>query len=75
MVALEDRMLQQESVIASVELRSAYSLHCIHMETQLVHAHLELFATVISVLVSVQIRGHSEVRIKLHRQVLKSVTA
>lgn len=54
-------MLQQESVIASVELRSAYSLHCIHMETQLVHAHLELFATVISVLVSVQIRGHSEV--------------
>lgn len=59
-VALEDRMLQQESVIASVELRSAYSLHCMHMETQLVHAHLELFATVISVLVSVQIRGHSE---------------
>ena len=62
MVALEDRMLQQESVIANVELRSAFSLHCMHVETQLVNAHLELLASVISNLVTVQLRGHSEVR-------------
>lgn len=54
-------MVAQESVIANVELRNLFSLHCLHMETQLVHAHLEILATVLQSLVSVQIRGHSEV--------------
>lgn len=54
-------MVAQETVIANVELRNAFSLHCLHMETQLVHAHLEILATVLQSLVSVQIRGHSEV--------------
>jgi hypothetical protein len=58
---LENRMVAQESVIANVELRNQFSLHCLHMETQLVHAHLEILATVLQNLVSVQIRGHSEV--------------
>ncbi|XP_049853020.1 sorting nexin-8-like isoform X4 [Schistocerca gregaria] len=57
---LEARMMEQESVIANVELRNAFSLHCLHMETQLVHAHIEILACVLSTLVSVQIRGHSE---------------
>lgn len=58
-------MVAQESVIANVELRNCFSLHCLHMETQLVHAHLEILATVLQSLVSVQIRGHSEVSIIL----------
>lgn len=59
---LENKMVAQESVIANVELRNCFSLHCLHMETQLVHAHLEILAAVLQSLVSVQIRGHSEVR-------------
>jgi len=54
-------MVSQESVIANV--RNCFSLLCLHMETQLVHAHLEILATVLQSLVSVQIRGHSEVNI------------
>ncbi|CAG2054539.1 unnamed protein product [Timema podura] len=57
---LESKMMDQENVIANMELRNYFSLHCLHMETQLVHAHLEILATVLSTLVSVQIRGHSE---------------
>ncbi|KAH0540418.1 sorting nexin-8-like [Cotesia glomerata] len=57
---LENKMVAQESVIANVELRNSFSLHCLHMETQLVHAHLEILATVLQSLVKVQIRGHSE---------------
>ncbi|XP_015182254.1 PREDICTED: sorting nexin-8-like [Polistes dominula] len=57
---LENKMIAQESVIANVELRNCFSLHCLHMETQLVHAHLELLASVLQSLVSVQIRGHTE---------------
>lgn len=59
--ALEHRMLAQENVIASMELRAAFSLHCVHLETQLVHAHLEILATVLNTLVAVQMRGHSDV--------------
>lgn len=58
---LETKMMEQESVIANVELRNAFSLHCLHLETQLVHAHLEILAAVLGTLVAVQIRGHSEV--------------
>uniref|UniRef100_A0A1B6MBK3 PX domain-containing protein n=1 Tax=Graphocephala atropunctata TaxID=36148 RepID=A0A1B6MBK3_9HEMI len=58
--ALEQRMLTQESVIASVELRAAFSLHCVHMETQLVHAHLEVLAGVLNTLVSVQANEHTQ---------------
>ena len=58
---LENKMVAQESVIANVELRNLFSLHCLHMETQLVHAHFEILDTVLQSLVSVQIRGHSEV--------------
>jgi sorting nexin-8 len=60
---LETKMMEQESVIANVELRNAFSLHCLHLETQLVHAHLEILAAVLGTLVAVQIRGHSEVGI------------
>ena len=58
-------MVAQESVIANVELRNLFSLYCLHMETQLVHAHLEILATVLQSLVNVQIESHAEVNILL----------
>uniref|UniRef100_A0A0A9XXK9 Sorting nexin-8 n=1 Tax=Lygus hesperus TaxID=30085 RepID=A0A0A9XXK9_LYGHE len=58
--ALENRMLQQETVIASVELRTAFSLYCVRMETALVHVYLETLAEILNSLVSVQITAHSE---------------
>ncbi|XP_011329869.2 sorting nexin-8 isoform X2 [Ooceraea biroi] len=69
---LENKMVSQESVIANVELRNCFSLLCMHMETQLVHAHLEILATVLQSLVSVQIRGHSEVNVivQFHQSIL-----
>lgn len=66
-------MVAQESVIANVELRNCFSLHCLHMETQLVHAHLEILATVLQSLVNVQIRGHSEVRLLCSKHILNIV--
>nr|CAD7263323.1 unnamed protein product [Timema shepardi] len=69
---LESKMMDQENVIANMELRNYFSLHCLHMETQLVHAHLEILATVLSTLVSVQIRGHSEVSINKPRTCIGS---
>ncbi|XP_011300089.1 sorting nexin-8 isoform X2 [Fopius arisanus] len=57
---LENKMVAQESVIANVELRNSFSLHCLHMETQLIHAYLEILAGVLQSLVKVQIRGHTE---------------
>lgn len=66
-------MVAQESVIANVELRNCFSLHCLHMETQLVHAHLEILATVLQSLVNVQIRGHSEVRFLCPKHILNIV--
>ncbi|RZF34611.1 hypothetical protein LSTR_LSTR008636 [Laodelphax striatellus] len=71
---LEQRMLTQESVIASVELRAAYSLHCVHMETQLVHAHLHTLAEALNSLVTTQITAHSQfadVWKQIHPTVLK----
>ncbi|BET00464.1 Hypothetical protein NTJ_13280 [Nesidiocoris tenuis] len=57
---LENRMLQQENVIASVELRTAFSLYCVRTETALVHLYLETLAEILNSLVSVQISSHSE---------------
>ncbi|CAB0010332.1 unnamed protein product [Nesidiocoris tenuis] len=62
---LENRMLQQENVIASVELRTAFSLYCVRTETALVHLYLETLAEILNSLVSVQISSHSECRIVL----------
>ncbi|XP_014288767.1 sorting nexin-8 [Halyomorpha halys] len=57
---LENRMLEQESVIESVELRTAFSLYCVRMETQLVHTYLETLVHVLNSLVTVQINSHTE---------------
>lgn len=58
---LEAKMLTQENVISNMELRSDFSLYCVHMETQLVYAYLETLSAIINSLVSLRIRSHSEV--------------
>jgi sorting nexin-8 len=57
---LEAKMLTQESVISNMELRSDFSLYCVHMETQLVYAYLETLSSILNSLVSLRIRSHSE---------------
>ncbi|XP_014681641.1 PREDICTED: sorting nexin-8-like [Priapulus caudatus] len=57
---LESKIIEQESEISSIENRNYFSLHCVHMETQLAHANVEILSNLIHTMVSVQIRGHSE---------------
>ncbi|XP_065343182.1 sorting nexin-8-like isoform X2 [Cloeon dipterum] len=57
---LEKRMMEQESIIADVEVRSAFSLHCMTQETQLVHTYLGIVTEIFNSLISVQLIGHSE---------------
>lgn len=61
MEKLEAKMLAQENVITNMELRSDFSLYCVHIETQLVHAYLETLSSILNSLVSLKIRQHSEV--------------
>lgn len=57
---LEEKMLAQENVISNMELRSDFSLYCIHMEVQLVYAYLETFSPILHNYVSLQMGYHSE---------------
>lgn len=60
---LESKIIEQESEINNMENRNYFSLHCVHMETQLVHANVEVLSNLVHTMVSVQIRGHTEVTI------------
>lgn len=53
--------VQQESTVQTTELRHAFSLYCLHQETQLVHACLPLTAHLLGAFVDSQIQGHKEV--------------
>ncbi|CAH1277511.1 sorting nexin-8-like [Branchiostoma lanceolatum] len=57
---LESRIIEQESEINNMENRNYFSLHCVHMETQLIHANMELLVKVMEGLLSTQVRGHQE---------------
>ena len=52
---------QQENVIQTMELRSHFSLYCLHQETQLVHVYLPLTSHILGAFVNSQIQGHKEV--------------
>lgn len=56
-------MLAQENIISNMELRSDFSLYCVHIETQLVYAYLETLSSILNSLVSVRLRFHTEVKI------------
>uniref|UniRef100_A0A8C6AIS7 Sorting nexin 8 n=1 Tax=Monodon monoceros TaxID=40151 RepID=A0A8C6AIS7_MONMO len=58
---LESRIVEQENVIQTMELRNYFSLYCLHQETQLVHVYLPLTSHILGAFVSSQIQGHKEV--------------
>ncbi|KAK4874561.1 hypothetical protein RN001_013921 [Aquatica leii] len=57
---LEARMLAQENIISNMELRSDFSLYCVHMETQLVHAYLETLSAIFNNFVCIHTQAHLE---------------
>ncbi|XP_017780394.1 PREDICTED: sorting nexin-8-like [Nicrophorus vespilloides] len=69
---LEAKMLTQENVITNMELRSDFSLYCVHMETQLVYAYLETLSSIFNSNVSLKIRAHSELA-EIWKQVMPTV--
>ena len=52
---------QQENEIVTRENRNFFSLHCIHLETQLVYLNMQILSEVVATLVATQIKGHREV--------------
>ncbi|CAH1977901.1 unnamed protein product [Acanthoscelides obtectus] len=57
---LEAKVLTQESVIINMELRTDFSLYCMHMETQLVYAYLGTLSYIMDSIISLKLRNHSE---------------
>ncbi|KAM4812834.1 sorting nexin-8 [Urocitellus parryii] len=57
---LESRILEQENMIQTMELRNYFSLYCLHQETQLIHAYLPLTSHILGAFVNSQIQGHKE---------------
>ncbi|XP_033630679.1 sorting nexin-8-like isoform X1 [Asterias rubens] len=57
---LESRIIEQESQIMTMENRNYFSLHCIQMETQLVHANIDILAEVVQALAKTELQGHKE---------------
>ncbi|RMX44458.1 hypothetical protein pdam_00010065 [Pocillopora damicornis] len=58
---LESKIVEQETDISNMENRNYFSLHCLQLETQLVHANMKLLAIVLQKMVTSQIAGHKEV--------------
>ena len=55
-------ILQQESEISNMENRNYFSLHCVQMETQLIHANLESLHITMENLAAEESKAHAEVR-------------
>lgn len=58
---LESKIVEQETDISNMENRNYFSLHCLQLETQLVHANLKMLAIVLQKMVASQVIGHKEV--------------
>ncbi|XP_016106115.1 sorting nexin-8 [Sinocyclocheilus grahami] len=56
----ESRLSQQENTIITMEMRSYFSLLCLHQETQLVFTYLPLVTSILGTFVHSQIQGHKE---------------
>ncbi|XP_067671895.1 sorting nexin-8-like [Haliotis asinina] len=57
---LEQKILEQEGQIANMENRNYYSLHCLQMETQLIHANLDIFYETLQSMTDVEAKAHAE---------------
>lgn len=44
-----------------MENRNYYSLHCLQMETQLIHANLDILYDILAAMANVQSTSHGEV--------------
>ena len=64
--ALESKIVDQETDISNMENRNYFSLHCLQMETQLVHANMKMLAVALRQMVNSQVEGHQEVGTSLH---------
>ena len=58
---LEQRILLQENEISNMENRNYFSLLCVQLETQLIHANLEGLYIALHIMATVEARTHSEV--------------
>jgi sorting nexin-8 len=58
---LESRIVQQENEISNMETRNFFSLHCAQLETQLVHANLNILHVALKTLVASQVVEHEDV--------------
>ena len=58
---LESRIVQQENEISNMETRNFFSLHCAQLETQLVHANLNILHVAMKTLVASQVVEHEGV--------------
>ena len=58
---LEHRIVEQEDAIHTMENRNYFSLYCLQMETQLIHANMEMLANMLRNLTDLQIKKHNEV--------------
>lgn len=54
-------MAEQEVTVADIELRKAFFLHCMKLETQLVQVYLGNMAHILDTLITSQHKGHTEV--------------
>uniref|UniRef100_T1JGV2 PX domain-containing protein n=1 Tax=Strigamia maritima TaxID=126957 RepID=T1JGV2_STRMM len=57
---LETRIVEHENQILNMENRNYFSLHCIHMETQLVYIYMDLLHKVVQTLAELQTDGHNQ---------------
>ncbi|XP_066246179.1 sorting nexin-8-like isoform X1 [Euwallacea similis] len=57
---LEAKMLAQENIISSIDLRTDFSLYCVHLETQLVFAYLGTLPSILACLVDLRTKTHFE---------------
>ncbi|XP_065065788.1 sorting nexin-8-like [Rhopilema esculentum] len=57
---LEHRIVEQEDAIHTMENRNYFSLYCLQMETQLIHANMEMLANMLRNLTDLQIKKHNE---------------
>jgi len=59
--ALESKILEQEADISNMENRNFFSLHCLQMETQLIHANIKMIAVALEQMVASYSLGNKEV--------------
>ena len=70
---LEHRIVEQEDAIHTMENRNYFSLYCLQMETQLIHANMEMLTVMLRNMTDLEIKKHNEVRHYKHSIGFKSV--